>query len=59
MMFRSKNRFLMNCRHRRINIEEATGTSYMEINSLSFPFYTDLIIIVWGQTDEQELAKEG
>jgi len=27
-------------------IEEATGTSYTERNRLSFPFYTDRIIIV-------------
>jgi hypothetical protein len=28
-----------------LNIEEAMGTSYAERNSLSFPFYTDYIII--------------
>ena len=33
-------------RRRRINIEEATGTSYTEKYSLCFPFYTDCIIIV-------------
>jgi len=32
--------------HRRINIEEATGTSYTGRNNLCFPFYTDCIIIV-------------
>jgi len=29
-----------------MSIEEATETSYTERNSLSFPFYTDCIIIV-------------
>jgi len=33
-------------RHRRINIEEATGTCYTEGNSLSFPFYADCVIII-------------
>ena len=29
-----------------MNFKEATGTSYNDINSLCFPFYTDRIIIV-------------
>ena len=46
VLFQVELREIERVRHRRINIEEATGTSYTERNSLSFPFYTDCISIV-------------
>ena len=41
-----------------MSIEEATGTSYTIKVSLSFPFYTDRIIIVMRKLYKQKLSLE-